>query len=121
MSLPNFFRGDTKVYSLTFKDGTGTPIPLYGKTLYLTFKSDKGLADADAELTVSLVFPNDANSSAGIGVLQLSADDTGSLDPGKYFYDFQLVDETVSPSYVTTLTNGTVKVLEDVTRRVVAP
>ena len=116
MSLPDFYRGDTKTYQMTFRDVLGNAIPLYGKELRFTLKSDKDLTDQDAELTKTVVFPDDGNSTAGNGSLQLTATETDVLVPGKYYYDFQLVDTTTNPVTVTTLAAGTVKVLTDITR-----
>lgn len=116
MGIANFYRGDSKEWAVSFKDAAGVPIPLFGKKLYFTMKTDKALADADAALQVVLTFPDDAESLAGRGVLQLTASQTETLAIETYFYDFQLVDTTLNPDKVTTVGEGKVKVLEDVTR-----
>jgi len=120
MSLSDIFRGDTKRYALTFKDSAGVAIPLYGKKLYFTLKSDMDQADVDAALQVVVTFPNDAESLAGRHLLVIPATDTEAVEPGTYFYDFQLVEMVADPApdIVTTLTppGSKVKVLPDVTR-----
>lgn len=117
MGIANFYRGDTKTWAVSFTDATGAPIPLYGKKLYFTMKLDKALAD-DATGAFQKVheFPDDAESTAGRGILNLSAAETETLSLETYFYDFQLVDTTETPPRVTTVGEGKVKVLEDVTR-----
>lgn len=117
MGIANFYRGDTKEWAVSFTDATGAAIPLYGKKLYFTMKLDKSLADNATGVFQKIhTFPDNAESTAGRGVLQLTASETETLAIETYFYDFQLVDTTVNPDKVTTVGEGKVKVLEDVTR-----
>jgi hypothetical protein len=117
MGIANFYRGDTKEWAVSFTDAQNVAIPLYGKKLYFTMKLDKALSDAATGVFQKIhTFPNDAESTAGRGILQLTATETETLAIETYFYDFQLVDTTVNPVKVTTVGEGKVKVLEDVTR-----
>lgn len=119
MSLADFYRGDTKSYSLTFTDKLGAPIPLFGKKLYFTLKLNEEDLDTDAKLQVTVTFPDTPDSAAGKGTLSLTAAQTGALDPESYFYDFQLITlGSPDPTAVTTLAKGKVKVLVDITRSV---
>ena len=115
MSLAPFYRGDTKTYPFSFTDSNGAPISIVGKKLYFTMKAAKADPDPGALQKVLGPFADDADGQGGIGTLVLTSDDTGSLTPGKFYYDFQLVDPSVSPPHVTTVGAGTVTVLEDIT------
>lgn len=118
-TLSDFYRGDTKSWSLTFQKN-GSPIDISNMTLYFTLKQDQEAADNDTGVyQASVTFPNDANSQAGLGSILLTSTFTDAIEPGAYYYDFQLVDSSTSPSTVTTLAKGTVNVLIDVTRTIV--
>jgi hypothetical protein len=114
--LSDFYRGDTKNWSLTFTKN-GSPIDVSNMSLYFTLKQDEeALDNATGSFQVSVTFPADANSVAGLGSLLLTSTFTNGIAPGTYFYDFQLVDSSASPAVVTTLAKGTVNVLVDITR-----
>ena len=119
MSLSDFYRGDTKNWSLTFTKN-GSPIDISNMTLYFTLKEDQDYADnaTSGVFQTSTTFPADATSQGGIGSLLLTSTFTNAIPPGAYYYDFQLVDSSVSPSVVTTLAKGTVNVLVDITRTI---
>lgn len=111
------FRGDTVPYSFLFQDADSNdePIPLFGKELWFTMKRKKNQLDTEAGLQKKVVFPDDADSAAGVGYMKLLPEDTDPLEIKTYFYDFQLVDTTVDPADVTTLGSGTVAVKQDMT------
>jgi hypothetical protein len=112
--LPSFYRGDTKNYNVAFKkDGLGVNVS--NQNLTFTLKKRKEQADVDAAFSKTISFPADANSAAGNGSFVLTSTDTAGIPPGVYFYDFQLVNPAVSPVNVTTLANGKVEVLTDIT------
>jgi hypothetical protein len=113
--LRDIFRGDTKTYKVTFTDADGLPIELFGSELWFTLKKRESDLDADAAFQKQHVFPSDADSTAGIGFLTLTSDDTGAINPGVYSFDFQRVVPG-SPPVVTTLTKGKVRVVQDITR-----
>ena len=121
--IANFYRGDTKKYKVLIRDKvTGDPISIDGGTLFVTFKKLK--ADTDAEAAISLLFLGaeaDPENPTGEIIATLSATDT-TVDPGKYFYDFQFVS---SAGEVTTILplethEERVRIFDDVTKRVVS-
>ncbi len=116
MSLAPFYRGDTKTYPFSFTDSNGAPINIVGKKLYFTMKAAKGDADPGALQKVLGPFADDAEGQGGTGTLELTSTETNALTPGKFYYDFQLVDPSTSPVGVTTVGAGQVTVLEDITR-----
>ncbi len=112
--ISSFYRGDTKVFNFTFADSTGTPIDISGYKLWVTMKSSITDLDDAASIQKVITFPADADSVAGIGSITLSSVET-SVTPGTYYYDFQLVDESLIPPSVTTVTSGRVSILQDIT------
>lgn len=113
MSLPPFYRGDTKTYPFGFTFN-GAPVDITGKKLYFTLKT--AIGDADPGVLQKVLGPfSGAAAVAGTGELVLTSTETAALAPGKYLFDFELRDEAVSPHHVTTLAKGTLTVLADVT------
>lgn len=113
-----FFRGDTKVFTLSFKDGAGRAVDVSGHELWFTMKRQINDPDAAAVLQKRIVFPGDETSRAGEGVLVLDSAETGDIEPGTYFYDLQKVIPG-APPVVATLLSGKIAVLPDITRRTV--
>jgi hypothetical protein len=113
MSLAPFYRGDTKEYPFSFTFN-GAPVDISGKKLYFTLKT--AIGDPDPGVLQKILGPFSGPAAvAGTGELVLTSTDTAALAPGKYLFDFELVDPAVSPPHVTTLAKGTVTVLADVT------
>lgn len=110
--ISDFYRGDTRTYKVRITDKDGNPVCVDGGTLYVTFKVNKADPDTQAALQVTKTAIDDCNNPSGEITIELSASDTGTLDPGGYYYDFQFVD---SQGKVSTLLAGKVKVLQDVT------
>lgn len=109
-------RGDTVPYTFQLWDADkDQAIPLFGKELWFTMKRKKTDTDANAGLQKTVVFPDDADSGNGIGYMVLEPADTDPLEIKTYFYDFQLVDTSVSPEVVTTVGTGKVPVKQDIT------
>ena len=111
-SLPDFHRGDTVPYNVTFTEN-GVAKDISNMILFITLKANKADTDAAAAMQKKHTFPADANSIAGTGTVILTSAET-NVSPGKYYYDIQLVDPTPNPVVVTTLTSGTVDVLRDI-------
>lgn len=111
-----FFRGDTKTYTLTFKDGTGRAIDVSGHELWFTMKRQITDPDSEAVLQKRVVFADNEASRAGSGMLVLDSTETGAVEPGTYWCDLQKVVPG-SPPVVATLLSGKIAVLPDVTRR----
>jgi len=115
MSIGNFYRGDTKVYSLVFTEN-GSPKNVENMLITMTLKSDIALVDGGAEMQVKYTLPAGSPADAGLGTLTLTSVETAAVAAGQYYYDLQLVDSSGSPVVVTTLVSGTIDVLEDVTK-----
>ena len=115
-ALAPFYRGDTKVFNLSFKDNAGTPINISGHKLWFTMKINVTDADANAVFQKEITFPENTDSENGVGALTLGSDETGTIEPGTYFFDIQKVIPG-TPPIVATLLSGRVAVLSDITRR----
>jgi hypothetical protein len=117
-SIAPLIRGDTRKIEITITDEFGVPVNIQGHTIFFTLKTDKTLADSLATLQVSYTVATDADALVGKTVLVLSATDTASVPPGKYFYDIQWVTTGATPE-VTTIALGIVSVEYDITVDVV--
>lgn len=113
-SIANLIRGDTRKIDITITDEFGVPVNIQGHKIYFTLKTDKTLADSLATLQVSYTVATDANALVGKTVLVLSATNTASVPPGKYFYDIQW-RTTGATVEVTTISLGVVLVESDIT------
>ena len=114
-TLSPFYRGDTKVFTLSFKDGAGNPIDITGHELWFTMKKAVDDSDANAVLQKQIIFPAGEASQGGTGTLTLESTETGAIEPGVYLYDVQKVIPG-SPPVVATLMSGKISVLPDITR-----
>ena len=112
--LKDIIRGDTKTYNLTFTDKNNNPIPLYGRKIWMTFKSDMADTDADAAMQVVVTPPDNDDSLNGKATIVLSPNDT-DITPDEYFYDIQIVTPG-SPPDVKTLVSSKIRVIDDVTK-----
>ena len=112
MAISNFYRGDTRQYDCSYKDGAGSPVDITtGYLFYMTFKvslSDADAAPGSVQLQGQLI-----DGPAGTFFFVL-ASDVSSLMVGTYNYDVQVSDGAVPP-IVTTIDSGKVVVQEDVT------
>jgi len=106
--ISSFRRGDTKqiTVSRSGKDSSGSPVPvpfLPGSTLTLSLKSDID----QAVPTLQLVHPVGSGPlddlDGGICILSLPSTQTSALEPGKYYWDIQLVEDTPFGLATTTL------------------
>jgi len=108
--ISDFFRGDTKVIrividSTDFLDGTA----------WLTLKMERELDDVDATLQKTADIVADTDPAKCAAVFSLTPADT-EIDPGKYYYDVQLV--SADGSVVATILSDKIRVLTDTTRSI---
>jgi len=121
--ISDFYRGDSRKYTVTLATKAGVPISVHGGTLYLTFKSDTALEDTDAEIQVTAVgVEPDPPNPTGVIIISLAPTDT-NVAPGTYNYDFQFVSvagevKTILPAADATLTERKVEILTDITRTI---
>ena len=113
-SIEPLIRGDTRKIEITITDEFGVPVNIQGHKIYFTLKTDKTLSDALATLQVTSVVAADANALVGKTTLILSAANTATVPPGKYYYDIQWKTTGGTPE-VTTISLGVVIVESDVT------
>jgi len=77
----------------------GAAQPINGWYIYFTVKADFNDLDASALITKSYQFPNNAESTSGIGYLALTSTDT-NIAIGEYMYDMKFVDGSYRESFV---------------------
>lgn len=97
--ISSFRRGDTKQITVSrsgkSSSSSSVPVPfLPGSTLTLSLK-----ADIDQPTpTLQLVHPVGSGPlddlEAGLCILSLPSTQTAALEPGKYFWDIQLIEDT---------------------------
>jgi len=111
-----FYRGDTVRIPLefaTYTDDTQTttePIDITGYLIFLTLKSS--IEDSDEDAAVQVITSAHEDAEGGISEIVIPASLTGTLTPGKFYYDIQ----TVTPAGdVTTIECSKVTVYKDVT------
>jgi len=110
MSIPNFYRGDTKKYRLVIQDKTtAVPISVAGATLTVSMKKKQ---KDTTYLLQEVVSVTDTNPVTGVIEVTLPAAKTELLPAGNIYYDFELVSST---GEVTTILAGTVEILYDIT------
>ena len=114
-NLSPFFRGDTKIFNLSFEDSNGQGINITGHELWFTMKRVDTDADEQAILQKRVIFPSGEAAEKGVGVLSLSSEETKTIEPGTYVYDIQkVIPET--PPVVATFMSGKIRVLPDITQ-----
>lgn len=109
-------RGDTQVYTLTFKNAAGNPYCLKNWTVFFTLKSSYDLPDAQASLQkIVTAFADTTSGTSGIATISLAPEDTKDLEPGSYDYDIA-VCTAAGESY--TVLKGKLELEYDVTQTV---
>lgn len=109
----SMYRANDKTWTLTFKDGDGTPISLVGATLLFTVKRLPN--DADTSALISKRVTTHTNATSGITAVTITNSDS-NLAIGNYFYDFKLID---SGGNNTTVTCGSFTIKRDITRAII--
>ncbi len=110
--LNDFYRGDTREYTLTFVDGAGDAINITGWTIFFTLKEKESDADDDAKIKKDITSHSDP--TAGETKFTLEASETDDLEGRNYYYDIQAKKTNDD---IITVTKGRVRVLIDVTIR----
>jgi len=87
----------------------GAAQPINGWFVYFTVKADFNDADVAALITKSYQFPNNSESTNGIGYLALTSSET-NIASGEYWYDMKFVDG----SYRETFVRGRLNVLPSI-------
>lgn len=106
-------RGDSKTYSLHFRNSNGTDLNITGWTIYLTVKRNYTDADIDAILQKIVITHTDPTHGQTSIVLENS--DTENLPIGVFLFDIQ-AKTNATPAKIYTIMRGQYIILEDVTR-----
>ena len=77
----------------------GAAQPINGWNVYFTVKSNFNDLDAAALISKSYQFPDNAESTSGIGYLALTSTET-NIAIGEYYYDMKFVDGTYRETFV---------------------
>jgi hypothetical protein len=102
-----FVRGDTETVQVTMTSDGETPVNITGRTYAAQLRTTPDISAISASATCTIT-----DAANGVMTVLFTATSTSALDPGYYYWDLQ---ET-SGSTVTTVLQGTVNVLADVTR-----
>jgi len=114
ITLSNFYRGDTKVYTFTVTNATsGNAVDITNWVFWITLKTLIDDADS-AAIHQSNVTALGGDATNGIVTFTLTSTETDAIPVGVYKYDIQRVIGG-SPPDVETIGIGTVKVLQDIT------
>ena len=91
-------RGDSVPFNFRFTEN-GDPLKITGMTLQLILKED--IKQKEPDMIKEVIFPDDANSDAGLGNLRLYPDDTMKLRAGvTYCFKFKLLNGALDVSTV---------------------
>jgi len=104
-------RGDSKDYTLIFKDEDGNYIDITGWTVFFTAKV--GIDDTDNEAVIKKTITIHTNPTAGQTKIQLTSADT-NLNPISYVFDIQIKKST---GEIQTIIEGLITIKKDVTQR----
>lgn len=88
----SLYRGTTYNFVYNHTDTTGAPVPLTGKTLYFTAKSDKFDTSADdASAIIKKTVTGHTDAANGVSGFTLNDSDT-YVAPGKYYFTVLVED-----------------------------
>ena len=109
-----FKRGDTKALNKFRPTLNGEPLSLSNMDqLYFTMKrTEKGNALVKKSIGNGITLEDD-----GYYHLTLETEDTRDLDSGSYVYDIELNIVSSNRTFVQTIIDGTIELLQDVTNR----
>jgi len=103
----SIIQGDSKTYTLTFRDAAGTALNITGWTVYFTVKQNYTDPDVSAILSKTVTVHTDPTH--GITAIELEHADTENLASGNYFYSIQTL---TNASKFYTLLRGNYKIEE---------
>jgi len=119
MAKIEIYRGTSYPVVYNHTDSAGGAVPLTGKTLYFTVKSDKYDTSAtDSTALIKKTVTIHTDDEAGISGFTLTDVDT-YIEPGKYYFTFLVEDIATAQTEPPTIT-GTFVVLPQQSNRQVA-
>jgi hypothetical protein len=105
-------RGDNHTLGLTVTaKSTGLVKDITGWTFYFTIKEN--ITDRDVDALLQLIVTSHTNPTAGITAIPFVPEDTFNIEPGKYFFDIQVLTDD---DEVYTIVQGRIEILRDITR-----
>lgn len=110
--LEPIIRGDDYSIEVRVKTPDGTPVPIDGRALYMSLKTELDQTDEDAAFHKKVTLSG-VDAEGGIGLVGLTATESGTLDPRVYWVDIQMSDNLGGNK---TYLKGQVEVLADVTK-----
>ena len=109
-------RGDSKTFTLTFKNSAGVPYCLKNWVVFFTMKTNISLDDSEASLQkIVTTFADTTSGTSGVAAIELLPADTASLEAREYDFDIAVITSD-SKSY--TVMKGKLDLQYDVTRTV---
>lgn len=107
-------RGDTKTWTVAFKNSAGVPYNIKNWVVRMTLKQNASLPDSEAVLqkTVS-AFADTTSGTSGVAEITFLPADTVNIEPGEYDYDISI---TTSENKIYTVIRGKYGLEYDVTR-----
>lgn len=109
IELDDLTLGETRDFPLEFLDNEDSPVPLYGSTVHLVFK-DSPRPDGESALNISHVFPNDAESTAGKGVLTIKSNDWSGVKAKAYYWHLYRSNTSLTPEFIEFLGSGKINI-----------
>ena len=107
-------RGDSKTFTLTFKNAAGVPYNLKNWVVFFTLKTNVCLDDSEASLQkIVTTFADTTAGTSGVAAIELLPADTASLEAREYDFDIAVMTSD-SKSY--TVMKGKLDLQYDVTR-----
>lgn len=110
IELDDLVLGETRNIPLEFLDSEDLPVSLFGYSVHLTLKDSPRIPDVEAALNVSHIFPNDAESVAGRGVLTIESDDWSGVQAKAYYWFMYRSNTSETPDFIEFLGSGKINV-----------
>lgn len=99
--------GDTVHWSFTFTDNCDDPLDITGWEIWVILKKSVTDTDSAAVLKIKREIPASADSAAGKTTVTLRSNESSTLVPGKYHYEFKRVIPATNPPDVWTFAMST--------------
>lgn len=107
-------RGDTKTYTLTFKNAAGVAYNIKNWVVKMTLKQNASLPDSEAVVSKTVsTFSDTTSGTTGVAEITLLPADTVNVEPGEYDFDIAV---TTADSKHYTVMRGKYNLEYDVTR-----
>lgn len=107
-------RGDTKTYTITFKNAAGAVYNIKNWVVKMTLKQNASLPDSEAVVAKTVTaFADTTSGTTGVAEITLAPSDTVNVDPGEYEFDIAV---TTADNKHYTVMRGKYNLEYDVTR-----